>query len=1696
MRGSSDSNEDALTSVNGFVVPAGQRIDFTGGRDSTVVDDDALRGLFVYGPDTNPEWELRGVEREAGDPGQRSSITFAGADDTSLQVLLGDASRTDLAFDTTGFIVEGALDLPETVNDFRIQVTEAVDNWTARHANLEYNDVVLFRAATEGAAGNDLTVRMLEGTPAVEAVTALGAVASLVDGGTRLVEIDWPEASGADANGRQVQVGAPRNIAGVQATAAIYGETFNDRIGTATWYLPGSAINGIRVGIIGTGLSTQADNTAVGSAVGTLDNIAFINVRVAGTVSYQDIIDAFNAIRVSGTQIITATLDNGVDGTTTFDPAQNLGNDFAGGVDGTADEVSGTAYWSRAVGLLYLASDGTITSAQAVTAINAARNEATASVDTEASNNNIRFTAVQAGEAGNGIQIVISRGSGYTVSVSGRVITVTYPNVASSSSTLIDTINGNTDAAALIRASAIDSTVNFNSNRYVGTFTTVGGADGFDGMAALVAAGVSSTVVPNQTVTAAGGVTAVPAQPRTSLTVRERTVGGNQQLLITGILPNVDTVGILRAAYTDTTKAFEIIALGANQDYVITTGSGANTVLINTNLTGGRDRTTRPTLDGSFISAASRALTQFNLVNVIGASYDASERTTLAELQAYFQQFEDLSQTRFNFDFVQTGNQSSVALFPLEDDFTGGRNYVPPSPIEYLLRGEDEGKFIEVRYHHDHDTFLELDEAALDPERNPDGVLVDLIRGTNVNAFPQEPPFEAPMGIAPRGIGGSSGSSTGGLSEAQVDARVRALVADPAEFDNNSAWPDNKIPSSIARDSEVTSAVDALGTALRGGVAAAGNTLQKLYNLILNRLTQTQVDARIESGVLDEAQAGNTDPFAESKIPTSIARTSAIPEVIDTLGMAVSGTTLTLTASQTGSAADITATIDLESLEEFQGEWANIPQGTAIRAGEFLTHSGRIYYAKVDHNRGLAGPDGDSTNYGVMDSNGGTYDGTAYYPGGTMVSYASGVWWTFANVVPGDPNPDANNNSKWLRLTDNIDAFTGVSKSGAAFTFTRESGANPVTVTEQANGFGLARIGDLYNFTLQEDSASFQDTGIPLPTSPEADSVFLIIARFNGLTGQGTLTGSEMRSLPARALADVTGGREVGSDGSNGNALYAGRLSNGNLALRCDSFFLAGDYAVLYQVGTSPAPAEDDDTPPLPVSRAEAIGITANVTVAARASVRLTRFAATPSVVFGQGNPIIIKERTNNTLTIARGVYTVRFEGNTITNSDRASPVFLINSGGTTISRSDKDYDRAGSNNAFPFSLSANLILDADSELSIFVASDPEQPNVTNSGGGGFTLASSDFTITFIPTGGSETIFYPQEVGLATFNLTGLAQNIALEDASNNDIIAPDTGYIIATFDVPPLGLRGSSQLMRADRLRAARASSDLTSGLFTDANTHQIFYEVAAHEGGATTGNRILIEHVKTTVPTTPTAPVVDPAITEFETTSGNISPPTGSIANDQYGYTLEISQPGHVSSARIIGFAGAGTADKPSSFATLVTVVDYHNESGSLTVPAGTTLANAGDIYTIRLEVYKSGQNPASDNPVAYHDIRIVAHAPATAFYHWGRIAYNSSDSSAADTLARITDFTGDLVTGNTIADAYAATPGNTGEWQFYFFARSDETQPVGWNSSGLAADAAFYDPIAATRGGVNYMVWIMDPIYRRALADGSINYNPRTS
>jgi len=85
----------------------------------------------------------------------------------------------------------------------------------------------------------------------------------------------------------------------------------------------------------------------------------------------------------------------------------------------------------------------------------------------------------------------------------------------------------------------------------------------------------------------------------------------------------------------------------------------------------------------------------------------------------------------------------------------------------------------------------------------------------------------------------------GGLNQSQVDARVGALVENFAEVGNNAQIPDSKIPSSIARDSEIPS--------------------------------NSAIDGRARALIADWAEQGNASDIPDSKIPSSIARDSEVP---------------------------------------------------------------------------------------------------------------------------------------------------------------------------------------------------------------------------------------------------------------------------------------------------------------------------------------------------------------------------------------------------------------------------------------------------------------------------------------------------------------------------------------------------------------------------------------------------------------------------------------------------------------------------------------------------------------------------------------------------------------------------------------------------------------------------------------------------
>jgi len=1211
-----------------------------------------------------------------------------------------------------------------------------------------------------------------------------------------------------------------------------------------------------------------------------------------------------------------------------------------------------------------------------------------------------------------------------SVTYTGNNQQITNANLIEGTLTLSGGVDAGSEANGFATVDAANKVLEIalTGNVIASTFTGfINAATGFPGTAQTRAGQANRNIRPGDgpSEASSGGIDAVPAVPRSALTVTEASNG--RVVTITGLL-GTDTIAQLRAAASaltlidvvtpsdrlDTdTVVFPLAGDPGDRQFLVTLANGS----------------ARPT--PSFTSNESGGIYEIT-IEYVGATYAEGLRTTLAEFKAAWESFESRAD---HIAFTETGTQSErVTAVPT--GFDGGSNYIPPSPIELLYRGEDDGRNIEIRYHTDEDDFQDIIDIweALSHE----DITIYTLPGTNLFIAPEEPPATRPMLVQSTGGGGTTPTpSEGGLSQSQVDARIRALV-------------------------------------------------------------------------LDAARTGNTEAFGDDKIPDDIARDSELPDVIDDLDLSLSGSTLTLTAGQTGSAADIVGTVDLSDLEEWVGRWEDLTLGDQVNQGEICTHDGVFFIARVDHQRGQNGPAADATNWALLNNWGGTYDGTRHYHAGTFVDYANAVWVSPVAVTPADPNPDASANVKWRRLGGNVEAFTGVTRDGGSLRFTRDSGQNPVTIAEhqvEAGELVHRVVGAAnYDFTTLNQYTTENTNETPISRGDIADGDLL------GITiGGVTNAPNTVVIFPASVIADSAA---VGDTAAAANQVHIESTTFTDIAIGLawdsDGHLLAAGGPTqdptpltLYRFAKA---AEEEDAPPLPVSRAESIGITADLTVGQRAWANISGLDAAPEVKFGEGGPIILTRDSTTELTVKRGVYTVWFIGGTNSNAERASPVFRIRSTDTTpveLARTDVRYLRsAQSSSSQPFRLAANLILENDTQITMQAGSDPDSnASPAPATGATYGLESDGFEIIFVPTGGSETIFYPQSIGLATFDLTGAAQNVALVDANGNAIIAPDTGYLLATYDVPPLGLRGSTQLVRADRLREARAASDLTSGLYTDPDTHQIYYEVAAHAGGATSGNTILVEHIKTAVPVTPSEPTIDPAITEFRSTSGNLSPAPGSIASSVYGYELAISQPGHVSAADIIGFAGAGTSGNPSTFATLATVTDYHDETGTVTIPAATELAAAGDIYTMRLRVFKTGQTPATDEPIAYHDIRITAHAPATAAYHWGRVQYQSGET-AQQTLDRITDFTGDITTGDRLASGYAATPGNTGFWQFYFLAAADETQPVGWDSGGLHADAAFFPVLDKTIATVAYKAWIMRPTYRRELADGSINYQPRTS
>ena len=279
-----------------------------------------------------------------------------------------------------------------------------------------------------------------------------------------------------------------------------------------------------------------------------------------------------------------------------------------------------------------------------------------------------------------------------------------------------------------------------------------------------------------------------------------------------------------------------------------------------------------------------------------------------------------------------------------------------------------------------------------------------------------------------------------------------------------------------------------------------------------------------------------------------------------------------------------------------------------------------------------------------------------------------------------------------------------------------------------------------------------------------------------------------------------------------------------------------------------------------------------------------------------------------------------------------------------------------------------------------------------------------------------------------------------------------------------------------ADAPISLSAGDNIRPVTTSPANTSQV------QPGGGTVTTGTVILTLRRTGAAALPATTVRPHVSSFRATSGDLSPAAGTLAAKVYGLEWTIAQSDHVGAARIVGFKGDWDPNNASILSTIPAGNIPHG-TGSVVVPNGVELL-ADEKYSFRLQVFDEHvTNPTlASAPASYQDIVVTAHAPATALYHIGYVAYDANDADGAATLARITDFTNDTETSATLpARITVDLPEDSTEYQLYLFAKADQTQPSGFTSAGLPATNSFYGAQDATIATVAYKAYILRPIFR---------------
>ena len=702
-------------------------------------------------------------------------------------------------------------------------------------------------------------------------------------------------------------------------------------------------------------------------------------------------------------------------------------------------------------------------------------------------------------------------------------------------------------------------------------------------------------------------------------------------------------------------------------------------------------------------------------------------------------------------------------------------------------------------------------------------------------------------------------------------------------------------------------------------------------------------------------------------------------------------------------------------------------------------------------------------------SDGGVWDATNAYAIRTLVNttgegaatYLSRAAVVANTAATSEPGVGSAWEDSWLRIgyqDGPPNAFIDAAFSGRHLTFSREGGENPQTL-EVPIGTGQLVVEQLgsadYDVTTALQYTAESSSSQPIDVSDVLDTDILAARAGFGLAAEADLiwfTGADIQKNVA--AGDVATGPIIKF--STSRLLRLGADSNGHLLVTETDDDNDIEPLTLWKVGGTNAPVGS--------TRVESIAFQAQASAS-------TEFEAQPlatdplSVEFGDGANQIITGVNGNDFNLAAGVYVLSSTINIGTSAQNAKINLRFRN--ASDNSEIETFASTRANNGSPNNVNISGVLYLSQETTVNI----EVVRVASA-----SSLPAGWHVELTRFGGGVTGFSPGRLGTATFELDGTATDVQLmDDTTSAPIVCPADGWIIAVVTVPGLGLNGSVSWMLADDLRSADADDALTASLYTNAQ-NQVFFGAGDQDGGATTGNRIILHHTGTVQESSGgAAPVVLPTILEF-TVTGDATVTDADISNKRYSYVSRISQSAHVGSARIVGFLG--TAANPSNVDELADLTDFFHDEGSFQLPANRTLAAVDDIYTIREEVYPTGV-PDTTAPTIYHDFRIKRVAPSGQL-HFGYVR-GGADYAAA---ALLVDF------ANDIGDARDAVPGDytvdtlpedSQLYRLYWAVPTTFPQPTGWTVASFPITNSL-DTTGQSRtiGGVDYTIYITDADY----------------